>query len=389
MPNRVICAYYASPNYGSEYRAGFEFVRYAAGHGFDTAVIADLEFNPTAEEMQGLIPGIRVLVVPSVVRRQSTLYKLNDFIPQGLWHARVARRLRAQGVRFDAIWVHNGALPWLPLAPYLPLAHTVVWGPVGGGQAPPPMVMSGLPWREKTRERARTVVERFLLRRKLHALKKRGSAKLVTMARTSEAQNLLTSVLEGVLEGPVPVIPEILEPIEAAVIAKRAGDTPRMLWVGQDVPRKNLALALALFRELRKDFYPSATLDVFGCRPGRDEIDEGVQYHGWVARIDWQQYRNDGVLLLTSFREGLPSVVLEATANGLLCITSDVGAMASLNSPSVFVMPKEAYPNYSRATLAAVARRIQEHLRATTVHFPSVSYRQRLFEHLEAQSAVT
>jgi glycosyltransferase involved in cell wall biosynthesis len=384
-PRKVICAFYASTTYGSEYRAGLEFIQFAAFHGFDLAIVADLEQNSSNEALEASAPGMRFVRIPSPIKRQATLYRYTDFVAQWVWHLRVSRWIRAQYGSVESLWVQNGASPWLPLVPYFGLSEVLIWGPVGGGEPPSPAMMDKLPWRVRTRERLRSLLEQRMLGAKLIAIQNVQTPRLITMARTADAQR---QVAHG-LGRPVPVIPEILDPLGAVHVTREPGSSPRLVWVGQDIPRKNLWLALELFQRLRKGAFPEATLDVFGCSAPRGSSVEGARFHGWVPSVPWNQFQDDGVLLLTSFREGLPSAVLEALSNGLLCVTSDVGAIASLSVPTIHPLSRSEYPDYSDASLHGVEQRIRQHLGQRETRFEAVSNRRRLQEHLCAEGAIT
>jgi glycosyltransferase involved in cell wall biosynthesis len=375
---KVICAFYASAEHGSEYRAGMEFIKFAAAQGFTLAVIADLELNSPCHIIEDLAPGIHVVRIRSLIRRQTNLYRYTDLLAQVIWHRDVARWIRTHRKEVDTIWVQNGASPWLPLSPYLGASKTLVWGPVGGGGEVPPEMMKLLPVKARLRERVRSIVEWYTIRGKVALIRSRQSSRIVIIARTMDAR---ASLLQA--GGEIPVIPEILEPLKAAHISRRKSSRPRFVWVGQDVPRKNLPLAIEIFDFIRKDRFREATLDVFGCERTTGNSVDGVTFHGWVAKVPWAEYRDNGVLLLTSYREGLPSVVLEAVRNGLLCIASDVGAVASLNAPTIHVLPRSEYPNFSYATLHQASARVCRHLTEEVSHIPSVSNAIRLREYLE------
>jgi glycosyltransferase involved in cell wall biosynthesis len=378
---KVIIAFYASTRYGSEYRAGVEFIQIAAANGFSIAIVADLEQNDSPGTLAAAAPGISVASIPSPVRRQKSLYRFSDFLPQVIWHRRVAKWLKRQHPDVDVLWVQNGALPWLPLSPYFPVARTLVWGPVGGGESPPPLLMRELRWSSRLREWLRTTLESFALHRKQRQFRGESAPAVVALARTSEAQRRLQPLFP---DGDIPVIPEILEPVQPATLDRVPTLAPRFVWVGQDIPRKNLALALSMFEKLRLEAFPGSTLDVFGA--SRDGgAPTGVRFHGWVPRVDWEGYRHDGILLLTSFREGLPSVVLEAVSNGLLCITSDVGSLSSLRLATIKTLPKAEYPKYSSDTFHSMVTSIRHHLSQSQVVLSPVSHRDLLLGHLTAK----
>lgn len=377
-PRKVICAFYASTTYASEYRAGLEFIQFAAANGFDLAIIADLEHNDNPEKLESVAPGIRAIQIPSPIKKQANLYRFNDFLPQIIWHHKVSNWIRKNAKDAECIWIQNGAAPWLPISNYFSAAPLLVWGPVGGGEPPSPMMMRQLPWKTRFRERLRSWIEIKLLHHKRLAIHRDGAPKIVTMARTAEAQ----CQLKNEMGWEVPVIPEILDPLKEMVLTRPPASRPRFIWVGQDIPRKNLRLSLDIFSALRKRAFPDATLDIFGCSAPAADAEPGVVYHGWVPRIAWSEFGGSGVLLLTSFREGLPSVVLEAVRNGLLCISSDVGAIGQLNVETVFVLPRNEYPEVSEHTINAIIERIKKHLQAETIKIDSVSYREKLTHHL-------
>lgn len=380
VPLRAICTFYVSPAYGSEYRSGVEYLRFAVEHGFNTAIISNLEYNVSKNVLEKEFPRLNVVQIDSPITKQSTLYRHNDIVPQLIWHYRVARWLKRQPAPVQTIWIQNGALPWLPLSPYLGLSPVVVWGPVGGGEPPTPAMMKLLHAKARWREMTRSVIENTLMYLKASSIRKNNKIRLVCMARTEAAYRLISTSL-GLC---VPIVPEILSPVSGNVISKKVKWTPRFVWAGQNIPRKNLPLALSLFESLRTGWFPEATLDIFGCDSDDLPASERVTYHGWVNGVNWRDFAHDGVLLLTSFREGIPSVVLEAISSGLLCVSSDVGAISTLRNKSVFVMPRDEYPEYSEATLKKAAEAISAHLSSTEITVKPVDYRDELARYLRS-----
>jgi hypothetical protein len=107
-----------------------------------------------------------------------------------------------------------------------------------------------------------------------------------------------------------------------------------------------------------------------------------------VSNIDWEAFRHAGVLLLTSYREGLPSVVLEAVRNGLFCVAADTGAISGLGAATVMTLPKDEYPEFSQVTLAKVAQRIRTHLHETSINILPVSQKHLLITHLTNKGVI-
>jgi len=381
-PRRAIVAFYASKRHGSEYRAGAEFIHFAAEAGFDLAIIADLEQNSSPSDLR--TGELQIQQVASPVVKQRLLYRFTDFIPQLIWHVRVARHLRTLDRPLDVLWIQNGALPWLPLAPYRDVAKRIIWGPVGGGAGPAPATLATLNRSTRIRESLRSGIEGFFLRRKRRLFSDHGFPKVIAVARTHEAQANLQYMAPG---KPAPVIPEILDPIAAMSRARKPTTSPRFVWVGQNIPRKNLPVALDLFARMRTQVFPEATLDVYGVSPSEADAVPGVHFQGWVSRIDWDSYRDDGVLLLTSYREGLPSVVLEATSAGLLCAVADVGSLGSLGLPTMHVLNHVEYPFYSDSTVQQLAERVRAHLASEHVEIHPINFRSRLQTYLNEYGA--
>lgn len=380
---KAIVAFYASLKYGSEYRAGAEFIRFAASAGFDLAVIANLEQNAQTVELGTASHGISVVRIESPVVRQRLLYRFSDFIPQTIWHRRVARYLKANHAGLETVWIQNGALPWLPIAPYARTAPRLIWGPIGGGETLTSQALDSVGMLTRLREKLRQWLMSCSLRSKKVLFSTGAFTNVIPLARTACAQQQLQDLLSSSY---VPIIPEILEPVPALLLRRLPTKSPRFVWVGQNIPRKNLSLAIKLFKYIQQ-IYPQATLDVYGVDAITTSATANVRFHGWVSCIDWSSYRDDGVLLLTSFREGLPSVILEAVREGLLCITSDVGSVASLGLPTVHVLPMKEYPHYSEATLATTISCIRNHLSKSELRIGPVSYRQVLLEYLRRAQA--
>lgn len=130
---------------------------------------------------------------------------------------------------------------------------------------------------------------------------------------------------------------------------------PRVVHVGRASPEKNRRILVPIFRALRAVgpvemvvVGPGGTADL-----GELPSDGGFRVVGVVDDVA-PILREADVLLLPSFREGLPGVVLEALASGVPVVASDLPTLRELETlPGVaFVSPEAAASEWA----AAVAR---------------------------------
>lgn len=95
------------------------------------------------------------------------------------------------------------------------------------------------------------------------------------------------------------------------------GDKPKVLWIGRLEPQKDLALALAVMRQM-----PDARLTVIGDGAERGLLPPDVRHIPQVP--DVAPYLADAdALLITSRYEGGPAVAIEALAQGVPVVSTD------------------------------------------------------------------
>lgn len=160
------------------------------------------------------------------------------------------------------------------------------------------------------------------------------------------------------------VLPNPLPAAQSAP-AGVARDLKRFLFLGALLPEKGIAeliAACALLAAEGRDF----TLDVAGDqRPAwlhelvaARGLGGRVRYLGWIAGAEKERALASALaLVLPSYREGMPMVLLEATVCGTPCIVTPVGAVPELfagGESALFVEPRSA------ASLAAAMRRALE-----------------------------
>ena len=148
------------------------------------------------------------------------------------------------------------------------------------------------------------------------------------------------------------------KPIDREFRGETAGRTKTVLAVGNLVDEKDHALALSVLERL-----PEYYLRVAGDGPLRSSLEaaalrqlgDRVSFLGRLGRSELiAEYNAADVLLLTSLREGLPNVVLEALSCGTPVVSVDVGGVGEvLTEPVAGRLVSDRNP-------AALARAVEQ-----------------------------
>jgi glycosyltransferase involved in cell wall biosynthesis len=360
---KIMLAYYASDRAASEYRSGMESIAIAQQFNYTDIIVSDVEHNLTLIEYEERFPGLRFHIIPSLFRSQKNHYRFTDVSSQFIWRKRVRRYVNAIKP-IDRIWLQNGAVPWLPPIDLLGLAPRIAWGPVGGGDAMPAAMRKLVPIGARVAEAVRLFLEQQGIGKMRAAIEKSTNRAELTIAARTPSAKILFETLKP--KSGIPIIPEIPHPLKAKTYHKEFADAPHFLWIGQAVPRKNLPLALDIYKKIMRISWPGAKLSIYGP-PAQDSADDLVNYMGWAAEIPWQKYASNGVLLLTSYREGLPSVVLEALSHGLFVVALECGSLQELQQPSLHLLPNVCtIDDLDEQTVSRVIERIQKWLSLRT-----------------------
>jgi glycosyltransferase involved in cell wall biosynthesis len=147
-----------------------------------------------------------------------------------------------------------------------------------------------------------------------------------------ESASFVTRELQ-VPEGRVEIV---INGVPAPTVQRRAaqaGDTPRVLFVGNLSERKGVSdLLQALARPEMANVPFELTLagggDIAAYRAQAERLRVGdkVQFHGWASQDQLARLLADAdVLVLPSYDEGLPLAILEALANGVAVVCTPVG----------------------------------------------------------------
>ena len=115
------------------------------------------------------------------------------------------------------------------------------------------------------------------------------------------------------------------------VRARRRRSGRRIIWVGRFAEPKNPGLMIEAFARLPSSGY---ALDLLGDGPMRADLEKRVDDVGLAARVRFLGYQPDvyahmahaDLLVTSSDREGLPTVLVEALYAGLGIVSTDCGA---------------------------------------------------------------
>lgn len=155
---------------------------------------------------------------------------------------------------------------------------------------------------------------------------------------TACAQDLLR--IHPGLQTPIQVIPNIV-PLSSAPVRPWHERSYNLLMVGAFTREKNHAMAFKAVGPLLQD-HPSWRLALLGDGPEKSHWQDMVASQPWATQVAFlgnvsahaveQHMRDARALLLTSFIEGQPGVLVEAMGAGLPVIATAVGGVPELLS---------------------------------------------------------
>ena len=372
---RIIIAYYINPSLGSDFRVGYEYVNFASINGFDCAITSDLNENISDIKPDYFYKKLKLIKIKSIVKNHQTLMKVNDFVPQLIWHFNVYRWINKNCKNVDIIWIScSSAQLWFPLKLYLKICKKLIWGPIGGGGIPSSEILQKFSLKTLIRERLRAIIDGICFQIKVDVLT-RNRGTIFLMVRTAEMKKRIEKFIPGYS---AEFFPEFINLIRPKKFTRRLISEPKFIWVGQDIPRKDLGLGIEIFRRLKEGYFKNSTLDIYGVE-GESLADEGIKYLGWIkGGIDWAQYTNSGVLILSSYREGLSTVLIEALSNGLFAIATPVGAIPLFKFENIYVLSPEDHVSLDDNTIFKIAKEINLHLSKIKWEVSGIDYSPKL-----------
>lgn len=131
---------------------------------------------------------------------------------------------------------------------------------------------------------------------------------------------------------------------------KRNNKTPRLIYLGSINKEKGIIELLTALNQIRLDF----ELDVCGTiiEPAithdfnnlMKSLGNKATYHGYINKIEKEELlKNADILILPSYREGMPISILEAMATSCGIITTPVGAIPEIlnNNNAELIPPRD------------------------------------------------
>ena len=117
------------------------------------------------------------------------------------------------------------------------------------------------------------------------------------------------------------------------------GRGKRILFIGRFDPVKGLPLLIEAVEQLAPD-YPELQLDLVGDGPLRSEIEamvrekalqDRVSFHGYLSQARCRdRLREADILVIASFAEGIPVVLMEAMAAGVAVLATNIAGIPEL-----------------------------------------------------------
>lgn len=321
--NILFSAFACFPNAGSEPQIGWSWVTSLAELGHSVWILTR-QINK--ERIESSLAGT-ALTPANFIYIETPFAKLLRSLPGGVYYAvwQVCALLRAKrllkDVRIDVIHhVSYGAIQFPSLL--CTLGIPTVFGPCGGGQTSPMQLVSLLGPAAKT-ERLRTAMIRLLPFSPVHRLLLRQTALL--LATNSDtlrlAQRMGSKRVEAMLDSGLPDDYCVSSPKRESTF----GAGVKLLWIGRDLPRKALSLAIEAVARAQSRVH----LDILGPTNVESVLDR-VRRAGAIDRVSvhgsvpWDKVRAffDGAdcLLFSSLRDSFGSQLLEAAGNGLAII---------------------------------------------------------------------
>ena len=334
--NILLGAYACLPNAGTEPGNGWNWATHLARRGMTVTVLTRVDGRSQIESNQRDHPNPNLQFVYASVPEK--YFRPRSLIHYILWQwsaLRVAKALH-RNRPFDIAHHVTYANIHVPTQLWR-LGVPTVFGPVGGGQIAPASLLGYLGKAARS-ERLRTFVTKALPYSPFH---RRSIQKMGAVL----AANVDTAILVRAMGRPDVkemfdvAIAESFMPLTPPRLPERSS-TLRLLWVGRNVPRKGLPIALDALAQLQCP----GTLTIVGESSDGSKLRDEIAARGLTGRVHWagkrlpwpevrEMYLKHDALLFTSIRDTSGAQLLEAMALGLPVITLDLHGAKEIVPP--------------------------------------------------------
>ena len=326
--NILLGAYACLPNAGTEPGNGWNWATHLAGRGMTVTVLTRMDNRDRIEAFERDHPNASLQFV--YVDVPTNYFKSRSMMHYMLWQwscvkvGKSLHRMRPFDVAHHVTYanLHVPTQLWR-------LGVPTVFGPVGGGQIAPRHLHRYLLEGARA-ERLRTFITRALPYSPFHRrmLSKMGAV----LAANSDTTRLIRSMGRQDVTLMFDVaIAESFMPAAPPQLPEHSPSTLRLLWVGRNVPRKGLPIALDALAKVQ---FPT-TLTIVGESPDEGKLRREIADRGITDRVHWagkrlawsevkEMYLRHDALLFTSVRDTSGAQLLEAMALGLPVITLDL-----------------------------------------------------------------
>lgn len=333
----LLSAYSCLPNKGSELGVGWRWAVELAGLGHEVCLLTREVYRAPIESYLSASPVDKLTLAfydpPAWLTGWHRPGAGTVYLHYYVWQIGVlgfARQLAA-GNMFDIVHHITFGVFRQPSLLYL-LPIPFVFGPVGGGEAAPPLLRREFPIRGRVIDFLRDVANWLAgLDPFLRMLYRRSC---VIFCKTDDTWNMIPSEFRHKAMVKREIGIDVDSRQTANQVRIRRGGVLKVLFVGRLIYWKGAHLALRAFSKLVEQ-YPDAELCIVGS--GKEErwlkqlaqalgIKESVQ---WISRVDHaallKKYCEFDVFLFPSLHDSSGNVVLEAMSAGLPVICLDLG----------------------------------------------------------------
>ncbi len=360
----LISAYGCNPAKGGESQKGWYCGRLLAESGHEVWCLTTRWGEAALRDFQQRHPQPNLHFVYVDVPTWVEKAYVNDagvYLHYLVWQQMALRRARTLDSKLDFDVVHHLSYGSLQLGtPLWRLGKPLVFGPVGGGQFPPPQFRAffhghwGKEWLRKQisdllrrcNPDARQAVRRA-------ALVLTTNRETRDMARQMGARRV-AYFLDAGLPDHFFSDRRVPPPADALPVLK-------LLWVGRILPRKGLSLVLTALGRVPAEVPFSLT--IIGHGPLDSSVKEWIAGAGlegkvkWLGKKSWQEvqtaYKQHDAFIFCSLRDSFGAQLLEAMASGLPILTLSLFGGRDVVPPGVGIKVPVTDPD---TTLTAVAQ---------------------------------